>query len=481
MCMAEGCKFSGMSETGIVTLKETLQAQQQLLQKLYTELDQEREASATAASEALSMILRLQGEKAAVKMEANQYKRLAEEKICHAEESLAMFEDLIYHKEMEIAALEFQVQAYKCKLLSLGCNDLVASESKFPENLLSQGSDMWKGDSCVTGNVRRFSSLPPIPLKESHHKKSSMNAISDLVQKKVDQKGDQEISVHNLESEKKSGYSSGDTFNSYWQQIRMLDEQVKEISQCKDSAREKVLDLESGSRSCSLPSQVNISTSCDLSRLETVNSLVQVKHDDNLREMETVVSTSCSSSVQDIFEVPKLKESHNTCEEQNKGQRKVTEGVENKLRKLDLMSQETGKFCLKEVDSVKTMLHCTSEESNLSKPRDEISLECNVALAHPTIGVAESQANFQQLCRRVKQLEGERNGVSQEITYAGEEERKLLRDIHEQLNTIQAEIFSWTRSKTLVQDEEPRRKTPVHDDQRMHCLKEVCLSCFLPS
>ena len=56
----------------IKALKEALCAQQQLLQKLYNELDVEREASSTAASEALSMILRLQGEKAAVKMEANQ-------------------------------------------------------------------------------------------------------------------------------------------------------------------------------------------------------------------------------------------------------------------------------------------------------------------------------------------------------------------------------------------------------------------------
>ncbi|PON99345.1 Zein-binding domain containing protein [Trema orientale] len=485
--MAEGSTFSGMSEADIIALKETLQAQQQLLQKLYAELDQEREASASAASEALSMILRLQGEKAAVKMEASQYKRLAEEKICHAEESLAMFEDLIYQKEMEIASLEFQVQAYKCKLLSLGCNDLVGGESKFPENLLLQGGDLWKGDSYVSGNVRRFSSLPPIPIKDSHYKKGtierekSANALSDLVQKKVDHNGDQEISVHGLDSEKKSGYSSGGTFNSYWQQIKMLDEQVKEISHCKDSGREKVKNLKSRSRSCSLPPQVSIGTSCDISRLETVKSLDQVKHSDDLRESETIVNPSCSSSVQDIFEVPKLKENHNTCEQQNKGQSKMTEGVENKLGKLDLTSQETGRFCLTdEVDSVKTMLNCTSNESNLSKPRVEMSFDCDVALVHPTIGVAESQAKFQQLFRRVERLEGERNGVSQEITYAGEEERKLLRDIQEQLNTIQAEISSWTKNKTPVQDEEPsKKKTPVQDDQSVHCLKEALLHFWL--
>ncbi|XP_041996219.1 uncharacterized protein LOC121746448 [Salvia splendens] len=107
----------------ICALKDALCDQQELLQKLYNELDAEREASASAASEALAVILRLQGEKAAVKMEAEHYKRLAEEKIWHAEESLAMVEDAVYQKEMEVAALDYLVQAYRYKLLRIGYVD----------------------------------------------------------------------------------------------------------------------------------------------------------------------------------------------------------------------------------------------------------------------------------------------------------------------------------------------------------------------
>ncbi|KAF4370409.1 hypothetical protein F8388_016146, partial [Cannabis sativa] len=455
MCMAEESTFSEMSETDIIVLKDTLQLQQQLLQKLYAELDQEREASASAASEALSMILRLQGEKAAVKMEANQYKRLAEEKICHAEESLAIFEDLIYSKEMEIASLEFQVQAYKCRLLSLGFSDMVAVESKFPENLLIQGSDLWKGDSCVVGgggNVKRFSSLPPIPIKDFHSKKNSL---------------EQEKSVD----------SSGGSFSSFWQQIKMLDEQVREISNGRDSGREKATKSKSGSRSCSLPPPVTISsTSVDFSRLETVNSLDQVNRADNRREEEEiVVTTSCSSSVQDIYEVPKLKENHNIREQQNKAQSKLIEEAEIKLEKLDFMSEETSNFCVQdEKDCVKTMLHCSKDGRNLSIPNDEMSIKCNVTMVHPTIGVSESQAKFQQLCRRVDRIEGE-NSASQEITSAGEEERKLLREIHEKINTLQAEICSWRKDKTPVHDEQEQpleNKTGKQDNDRVHCLKE---------
>ncbi|CAA0812605.1 Protein of unknown function- DUF593 [Striga hermonthica] len=106
-------------EAEIWKLKDALCAQQSLLEKLHNELEAEREASASAASEALSVILRLQREKAAVKLEGEQYKRLSDEKISHAQESLAITEDILHQKEMEIAALDCQLQAYRYKLLSI--------------------------------------------------------------------------------------------------------------------------------------------------------------------------------------------------------------------------------------------------------------------------------------------------------------------------------------------------------------------------
>ncbi|KAF8082915.1 hypothetical protein N665_0800s0012 [Sinapis alba] len=91
------------------------------VQRLQEELDAEREATATSASQAMSMILRLQGEKAALAMEASQYKRMVEERLSHAELSLELLEDLYWQKEVEIKNLESTLYAYKYKLLSLGC------------------------------------------------------------------------------------------------------------------------------------------------------------------------------------------------------------------------------------------------------------------------------------------------------------------------------------------------------------------------
>ncbi|XLS55060.1 hypothetical protein HN51_004815 [Arachis hypogaea] len=104
--MVETRTASLMEEADITAMKETHRAQHTPLQQLHAELDQEKEASATAASEAMDMILRLQGKKAAVKMEASHYKRMAEEKIGHAEETLEVFEELMYQKEIENTTLE---------------------------------------------------------------------------------------------------------------------------------------------------------------------------------------------------------------------------------------------------------------------------------------------------------------------------------------------------------------------------------------
>ncbi|KAG2310104.1 hypothetical protein Bca52824_021661 [Brassica carinata] len=69
-------------------LRETVASQQESIQDLYAELDEERNAASTAANEAMSMILRLQREKAEVEMELRQFKRFSEEKMEHDQQEL---------------------------------------------------------------------------------------------------------------------------------------------------------------------------------------------------------------------------------------------------------------------------------------------------------------------------------------------------------------------------------------------------------
>ncbi|KAL1217520.1 Myosin-binding protein 7 [Cardamine amara subsp. amara] len=281
----------GNGETSGV--RETMWAQQELLQMINQELDAEREASSSAASEALSMILRLQGEKAALEMEASQYKRMAEEKMCHAETSLALFEDLIYQKEMEIASLEFQVQAYRCKLLSLGCSDPAVVENKFPENLI------FYGDTSRGNQKRKMKRNLSSPFDGMASERRLL--LSDINSESFEEKkSGLEISI-----------SPREDLNTYWEQIRRIDEHVREISDSRDVQKESKFPLvRRESLSHALVSQVS-NTILESAKSDVSSIMELMKNPERFSGKDASLETPILSpkNVQDIFEVPKTKES----------------------------------------------------------------------------------------------------------------------------------------------------------------------------
>ncbi|KAI3906311.1 hypothetical protein MKW92_026476 [Papaver armeniacum] len=111
-------------------LREALSSQQESIQELYIELEEERNASASAANEAMSMILRLQREKAEVTMEARQFKRYAEEKIAHDQQEILALEDMVFKREEVIQSLSCEVQMYKHRMMSYGLTEDEAEGSK---------------------------------------------------------------------------------------------------------------------------------------------------------------------------------------------------------------------------------------------------------------------------------------------------------------------------------------------------------------
>ncbi|KAF6154577.1 hypothetical protein GIB67_017959 [Kingdonia uniflora] len=69
---------------------------------LYKELEEERNASAIAANEAMVMITRLQEEKASLHLEALQYLRMMEEKVEYGVEALQKANDFLSEREKDI-------------------------------------------------------------------------------------------------------------------------------------------------------------------------------------------------------------------------------------------------------------------------------------------------------------------------------------------------------------------------------------------
>lgn len=101
-------------------LREMVTCQQKTIQNLSLELEEERSASSSAANEMMSMMLRLQKEKAEIQLEFRQFKRYAEEKMAHDQHEISVMEDLLYKREMVIESLYDELQACRCKMKSYG-------------------------------------------------------------------------------------------------------------------------------------------------------------------------------------------------------------------------------------------------------------------------------------------------------------------------------------------------------------------------
>ncbi|XP_071686307.1 myosin-binding protein 2 [Rutidosis leptorrhynchoides] len=96
-------------------LKSALRAERKSLQALYIELEEERSASAVAASETMAMINRLQEEKAAMQMEALHYQRMMEEQSEYDQEALQLLNDLMVKKDKELEIYRKKVLEYETK------------------------------------------------------------------------------------------------------------------------------------------------------------------------------------------------------------------------------------------------------------------------------------------------------------------------------------------------------------------------------
>jgi len=127
-------------------LMEALQSERDTLAALYSELEEERNASATAASEALAMISRLQEEKAAVQMEARQFQRMVLEKAMYDQEAIEVLKEILAKREEEKIVLEDEIRLCKEKLqivlmqekdlkaeISAGSSDVLMPEGSFAE------------------------------------------------------------------------------------------------------------------------------------------------------------------------------------------------------------------------------------------------------------------------------------------------------------------------------------------------------------
>ncbi|CAL0316116.1 unnamed protein product [Lupinus luteus] len=113
----DGSNVSEIEGESIVDrLKRQVEHDKKYMDSLQKELEEERNASAIAANEAMSMITRLQEEKAALQMETLQYLRMMEEQAEYDNDELDKVNDLLTEKEKEIQDLEAELEFYRLNL-----------------------------------------------------------------------------------------------------------------------------------------------------------------------------------------------------------------------------------------------------------------------------------------------------------------------------------------------------------------------------
>uniref|UniRef100_A0A1D1XY68 Protein FAM3C n=1 Tax=Anthurium amnicola TaxID=1678845 RepID=A0A1D1XY68_9ARAE len=479
-----------MAESDLISLKGSPRDHYDMVQKLYAELEQEREASATAASEALSMILRLQGEKAAEILEACQYKRMAEEKILHDEESLAIFEEEMYQKDMEIASLKFQVKIYRDTLSKAVTSDPTLIEIDGFEMPSLSGTDASTGDMSLHGTVRRNFTLPSVGYTNKCHE---MDFINEEVFSLPNRRSNPKIFgqfIKNTNVQENAGELSDLIEESPHSDCKFCCDRVedkhikmKEVSNsrrveenlksdCILAHSEFQMSMPAGSLSWGLGNRPY--TSCPRasndpfydSEVKVTGTLLGVEgissgHSSQSEYMESLegfgshccsylqgelpINTVHSARFHDVYEVPQGAKNYSS-QSQNKLFNDCLPEIKDVPSTTYLMPKEAREYCFKDEEWLKKAL-LDGQYVITSAPTEGIGLDYNCAHMNPKNGVIFPQdveelwqSDVKQLKKQLQVLEDDRKIVKQEHSDRGEQHLKLLRDIYEHLRMIYDQI-----------------------------------------
>ncbi|TKY52711.1 myosin-binding protein 4 [Spatholobus suberectus] len=130
-------------ESNVDRLRRQIEYYMKCMDALQKELEEERNASAVATNEAMSMITRLQEEKAALQMEALQYLRMMEEQAEYDNDELEKVNDLLTEKEKEIQDLEAELEFYRSNM---------ADDEPMVLNMHKENRDL-KGENVTVQNT----------------------------------------------------------------------------------------------------------------------------------------------------------------------------------------------------------------------------------------------------------------------------------------------------------------------------------------
>ncbi|KAE8666917.1 hypothetical protein F3Y22_tig00112471pilonHSYRG00014 [Hibiscus syriacus] len=184
-------------EDPVERLKRQNEHYRKCVNDLYKELEEERNASAIAANQAMAMITRLQEEKSALQMETLHYLRMMDEQADHDGDALDKANDLLSEKEKEIQDLEAELEFYRLNITDEALMEILPEASI---NLTNRQASM---ESTTTSSVKddnpvaksawsqfeeerlniyeRLRDLEMRVIRFAHHERSSTSISKDQV------------------------------------------------------------------------------------------------------------------------------------------------------------------------------------------------------------------------------------------------------------------------------------------------------------
>ncbi|XAR63655.1 hypothetical protein NMG60_11023676 [Bertholletia excelsa] len=173
---------------GVLTverLKSVLKAERKALHALYAELEEERSASAVAASQTMAMINRLQEEKAAMQMEALQYQRMMEEQSEYDQEALQLLNELMVKREKEKQELEKELELYRKKVLEYEAREKMRLLKKTSETCSASSSNSGDSDGLSIDLNQEAKEEDGFEHENGHHN-TPLDAVLDLEESLTD-------------------------------------------------------------------------------------------------------------------------------------------------------------------------------------------------------------------------------------------------------------------------------------------------------
>ncbi|KAG4396675.1 hypothetical protein GLYMA_19G246400v4 [Glycine max] len=191
-------------ESAVDRLKRQVDHDRKLMNALYKELEEERNASAVAANQALAMITRLQEEKATLHMEALQYLRMMDEESEYETEALQKANCLLVEKEKEIEELEAKLELYRKKF----------PDESVLENMVDTNSEMKVKDIGLDHCIEKDESI----LGKSVSENTNISDKSEFLPTSLEKQNVQSVKNSPLEFQDERLYIS--------QRLKKLEKQV---------------------------------------------------------------------------------------------------------------------------------------------------------------------------------------------------------------------------------------------------------------